>query len=314
MRRWEKNLLIVLCAVVILLPLLSGSSFLLRSAVFAGIYALVAIGLTLLVSYAGQVSIGHAAFMAIGAYASAILTTRYAVNPWLAMMAATATTIGISYLIAIACLRLTGHYLAMATLGLGLMVNSLLVQLSSVTGGVMGISDIRPLSLFGKELSTDRAMYYLVWAAVFIAIRLSCNAANSRIGRALRAIQHDELAALSFGIRIQHYKLVIFLFSTGLASIAGSLMAHYMTFVSPEPFSLYLSILFLLMALIGGRLSPIGGVLGAIIVSGLPQVLRGYENLSGGIFGLLLILIMLFLPEGVLSLGKNVRQVGKRHG
>lgn len=311
MRTSERNLAIVLFIVVAVLPVASGSYFVLRTALFTGIYALVAIGLSLLVSYAGQVSIGHAGFMAIGAYVSAILTTRYSINPWVAMLLAMGATLTISYIIAVACLRLTGHYLAMATLGLGLIINSLLVQLTSLTGGVQGIPGIPTLSLFGYDLGTDRSLYYVIWAFVLVTAWLSCNLANSSIGRALKAIQHDEIASLSFGIDVQHYKILVFLFSAALASIAGSLMAHAMTFISPEPFSLYLSILLILMTLLGGDLSPLGGILGAVFVSVLPQVLRGYEGLSGGIFGLLLILIMLFLPGGILSLGKVVRRVGR---
>jgi branched-chain amino acid transport system permease protein len=314
MRRSEQVLTVVIFVIVALLPLVSGSYFILRTSLFTGIYALVAIGLSLLVSYAGQVSIGHAGFMAIGAYVSAILTTRYSLNPWFAMVVAAAVTLAISYVIAVACLRLTGHYLAMATLGLGLIVNSLLVQLSSVTGGVRGIAGVPTLSLFGHDLGTDRWLYYLVWAFVLVATWLSCNLANSSVGRALKAIRVDEIASLSFGIDIQHYKIVIFLYSTALASIAGSLMAHTMTFISPEPFSLYLSILLLLMALLGGGSSPLGGILGAVFVSVLPQVLRGYEDLSGGIFGLLLILIMLFLPGGILSIYKTVGRWGRQKG
>lgn len=309
MRTSERKLAIVLFFIVAVLPVASGSYFVLRTALFTGIYALVAIGLSLLVSYAGQVSIGHAGFMAIGAYVTAILTTRYSLNPWLAMLLAMGVTLVISYTIAMACLRLTGHYLAMATLGLGLIINSLLVQFTSITGGVRGIGDIPTLSLFGYDLGTDRSLYYLIWAFVLVTAWLSCNLANSSIGRALKAIQHDEIASLSFGINVQHYKIIVFLFSAGLASVAGSLMAHAMTFISPEPFSLYLSILLILMTLLGGELSPLGGIMGAVFVSVLPQVLRGYEDLSGGIFGFLLILIMLFLPGGILSLGKVVRRV-----
>ncbi|MDD5207177.1 MAG: branched-chain amino acid ABC transporter permease, partial [Desulfobacterales bacterium] len=243
MRTSERNLAIVLFIIVAVLPVASGSYFVLRTAQFTGIYALVAIGLSLLVSYAGQVSIGHAGFMAIGAYITAILTTRYSINPWMAMLLAMGATLVISYIIAIACLRLTGHYLAMATLALGLIINSLLVQLTSITGGVQGIPGIPTLSLFGYDVGTDRSLYYLIWAFVLVTAWLSCNLANSSMGRALKAIQHDEVASLSFGINVQKYKIIIFLFSAGLASIAGSLMAHSMTFISPEPFSLYISIL-----------------------------------------------------------------------
>ncbi len=302
MNSWEIKLSLAIFGVVIIIPILSDSFFFLSTMVYIGIYSLIALGLSLLICYAGQISIAHGGFMAIGAYTTAILTTRYDWSPWLAMIAGVVITVAISYVIAVACLRLTGHYLAMATLGLAVIVNALLIQMPSLTGGVSGIAGIPGLSLLGLDFSSDTAMYYLIWALVLIAAIISCNIANSKVGRAVKAIQHDEIASLSFGINVQREKIIIFLFSTGLASVAGSLMAHFMAFVAPESFTLNISIFFLLMALLGGGLSPIGGIIGAVIIGGLPQVLSGYQEFSVGIFGIFLMLIMLFLPKGVLRI------------
>jgi len=303
-----------MCVVLAALPWVLPSSFLLRTLIFIGLYSLVAMGLSMLMSYTGQVSIGHAGFMAIGAYTSAILTTKLHLPPLAAVPLAVAVTVAISYPLAVTCLRLTGHYLAMVTLGLGLMINTLIVELSSLTGGVRGIPGVPNFSIFGIGFTSDWSVFYLIWALVMFVGWMCCNLVNSRVGRALKAIEGDEPAAASFGIDVKRYKIAIFLFSTALAALAGSLMAHYMTFVGPEPFSLYASIMLLMMALLGGSASPLGAIIGAVIVGGFPQVLTKYQYLSGGIFGAVLLLTMLFLPDGVLGLARWKGILFKRRG
>ncbi len=291
-----------------------------------GLYALVTIGLTLLMGYAGQISLGQGAFFLIGAYTSALLTVGLdpalrvvdpaaGVSPILAVLAAPVVTGAIAAVIGIPLLRLRGHYLAFATLALHLIAFSVLSAWDRFTGGQYGISVTKPLAVLGHDLRGPLHAA-VVWAAVAIALLLATNLVRSRVGRGLQAIATDEASAAASGIAVASYKLRLFVLAAALAGLGGGLFTYSFQFVSPEAFPVVLSIEFIVMVAVGGLGNVYGAVAGTITILYLEQKLRdagartdllGWDLpdaaptvFSYGVFGLILIVIMLFFPRGLL--------------
>ncbi|HHX44243.1 MAG TPA: branched-chain amino acid ABC transporter permease [Chloroflexi bacterium] len=318
-RRLRRGLSL-LALVVALLPLVFRTPYALSTLILIGIYSTVTVGLCLLMGYAGQVSLGQAAFFGLGAYASAVLTTRLSWSPWIAMVVAAGGTGLVAYAIGIPIFRLRGHYLSMATLGFGAIVRIVMNEWRAVTGGPTGLPGIPRLSIGGLVLNTDITYYYLVWAVGLLALVLARNMVDSRVGRALRAIHGSEDAAESLGIDVSRYKLQVLVTSAIYASVAGSLYAHYMIFVSPGAFDIDTSVQLVLMAAVGGVASIWGAPLGAAVVTLLTLVLREVVPLftahgSGEYqiiaYGILLVVIMIFMPDGLTPalarLGRRIR-------
>jgi branched-chain amino acid transport system permease protein len=297
----KKNFLIVIAfaLAVAALPLAVRNAYYIGVLVFVAIYALITIGLSLLMGYAGQISLGHAAFFGLGAYTSGLLTTRLGWNPWMAFIAATFLSAAIATIIGVPTLRLRGHYLAMATLGFGEIVYIFFNSTVELTGGPSGFGNIPRLSIAGFAFDNDVRFYYLAWFFVVMVIVCSLNVINSRVGRALRSIHGSELAANTMGVNTIRYKVQVFVLSAIYGSIAGSLYAHFVTFISPTSFGLMASILLVTMVVIGGMASIWGAILGAAILTFLPEYLRGLEDYSVLIYGLLLMGIMIFVPRGL---------------
>jgi len=302
---WGSLWLVVLIA---LLPLGIHSRYYQSIAVIIGLHTITAVGLSLLMGYAGQVSLGHAAFYGLGAYLSAIASTKMGMNPWLALPAAAVITGALAAVIGMPIFRLRGHFLAMATLGLGIIVYIVFNELREVTGGPSGLTGIPNLWLFGAPLNTDVRYYYLVWAFALGVIFLSRNIVDSRVGRALRAIHGSESAAAALGVHTARYKLAVFALSAVYASLAGSLYAHYLLFVNPPPFSFKFSIELLVMVMIGGLAHIWGALFGAAIITLLGESLRATIPLLMGhaageyeiiAFGVILMATMIALPEGL---------------
>ena len=306
MKRYMGPLILTLPIAII--PLFVQSHYYLSIFIIIGLHTIIAVGLSLLMGYAGQVSLGHAAFYGMGAYTSAILSTTYGINPWLALLAAALLTGAVGYLIAWPTLRLRGHFLAMATLGWGVIVFFIFNELGELTGGPSGLTGIPYLTIFGIPLNTDTRYYYLVWAMTIILIILSLNIVNSRVGRALRAIHGSEVAADSLGVDTAHLKVQIFTLSAVYASIAGSLYTHYLVFVNPDPFRFMFSIELVVMVILGGLAHLWGALFGAAILTFLREFIRGVlPKLMGHaageyeiiLFGIIVVLVMIFMPEGV---------------
>lgn len=220
---------------------------------FIAINGILVVTLNLVMGYTGQVSLGHAAFYGLGAYTSAILTSKVGISPWLGLLAAIVGAGFIAVIIGWGCLRLKGYYLAMAMLGFGVIIQTILVQFVSLTGGPSGITGIPVFSILGFRLNSDVRFYYFVWLLLFLILLLSFNIVNSKIGRVYRAIGNDEIAAESLGINTFFYKLQIFVIAASLAGLAGSVYAHYITFVSPGVFSPLFSIELVVMMVVGGK-------------------------------------------------------------
>lgn len=300
MSRDDLIAILFLIATVILLPLISGSSYLLSVGIFAGINALVAIGLTILMGYAGQVSLGQAGFYGIGAYVSSIMSLKLGLPVMISMVIAMLAAAIAAILLSVPALRLKGHYLAVATLGFGEIIYVILNEWGP--GGPSGFGDIPYFSLLGYTLTSSQEYFWLIWGCVIIVMAFSLNLINSITGRTLRAIHGSEVASVSMGIDVVRLKIKVFVLSAIYASLAGSLYAHYVTFVSPSSFSLFYSILVLMMVVLGGMSNLWGGITGAIIITLLPEVLRGFKEYDILIYGLILTLSLLFMRKGIVPL------------
>ncbi len=266
-----------------------------------GVHAVIALGLNLFVGYAGQISLGHAAFFGLGAYGSAILTTAFAMPP-LAAMVLTAVGVALTaLLLGVPTLRLTGHYLAMATLGFNIVVHNLFVQWDRVTGGPSGLTGIPPFSVLGVAFPGEVRAYYLLWGAVMIALTLCLNLVRSGVGRGLAALAEDEVSAAAMGVNVRRGKIVVFTVSAVFASVAGSLFAHYLGTITPDTFGIFASIDLLLMVVIGGMGSLWGSLAGAAFITVLPHLLGPLEAYKEIIHGLILVGILLVLPRGLVA-------------
>ncbi len=269
--------------------------------VSAGLHIMLAVSLNLLMGYAGQISLGHAAFFGMGAYASAVLTTKYGWPAWPAIVVSLLLTGIIAWLIARPILRLKGHYLAMATLGFGIIVHIVLVQAGDLTGGPDGLSGIPELSFFGWQVNSDLRWYAVIAVATLIVIWLALNLIGSRPGRALRALHGSEVAAEMMGIDTTLAKTSVFVLAALIAGFTGSLFAHQQAFVSPDSFNFFFSIELVTMVVLGGMASTWGAVVGAIVLTLLPELLVMFEDYEIMIFGAILILMMIFLPQGLIG-------------
>ena len=299
--------LMILAGVIMALPLALGDSYYLNVLVFVGIYSLVTIGLSLLMGYAGQISLGQAAFFGLGAYTSGILTTKFGISPWLALLAAAFLTGGVAFLIGTPALKLRGHYLAMATLAFGYIVYIVFNQARFLTGGPSGFGQIPRFRLGNLLFRTDVHYYYLVWILVIFVLLVSLNVTHSRVGRALRSIHGGELTANIMGVNTAKYKIQVFVLSAVYASLAGSVYAHFITFLNPTPFGFHFSIVAVTMVVVGGMTSVWGAIVGAALLTILSEYLRVFHDYDILIYGSILLLLIMFLPQGLFGLIRKVK-------
>jgi len=267
---------------------------------FIGIHALLVVGLNLLMGYGGQISLGHAAFFGLGAYTSAILTATYGVNPWLALVAGLLLSGSTAFLLGVPALKLRGYYLAMATLGFGIIVYIVLNEAQALTGGPSGLAGIPSLALGPVLLNTPRRLYLFIWTTLGVVLALSANLVDSRLGRALRALHDSEAAAQSLAVDTFALKLKVFIWSALYASLAGSLYAHTLNFIAPSSFTFMFSIKLVTMVLLGGMASIWGSLLGAGVLTVLPELLTAFHDYEVVIFGAILMAVMIFLPRGLI--------------
>ncbi len=296
-----------------------GKNYLLTIGIFTGIHAIIAVGLGLLMGYAGQVSLGHAAFYGLGAYSSAILTTKLGLPPLLAMLAGIMLTALIALILGAPTLRLHGHYLAMFTLGLGMIVQIVFNQARGLTGGFGGVRNIPHLGIGSWQFDTKPEFYAVVMLTLGVTLLMAHNLVNSRSGRALRALHESELAAAICGVDVARSKLQVFVISAVLASVAGSLYAHFMRFVSPGPFGFVFSVDLLIMVVVGGAGSIWGPVAGAALFNILSETLGKIgeqvpwvADLDIVLFGVVLVAVVVFLPRGLVTLA--ARRPGRARG
>jgi len=292
---------LIFTAAALSAPFFLKGNYLLNVLVFVGINTMLAVALNLLLGYAGQISLGHAAFFGMGAYISGIITARFPVDPFLVVILAALCSGALAFVIGFPILKLKGHYLAMATLGFGIIMYIIFNETVELTGGPSGLSGIPNLHIGSLIFDNDLNNYYLVWTFTLAVMLLSINLSQSRIGRALRAIHDSEVAARVMGVNARILKVQIFAVSAVISAVAGSLYAHIMTFIAPASFGFNFSVELLTMVVVGGLGSIYGSFLGAAILTMLPELLRVFQNFDIVIYGLMLILMTMFMPGGLVS-------------
>lgn len=280
--------------------------YVLHILVITGIYIILTLSLNLVVGYTGLASLGHAAFSCVGAYTSSLLALNLGLSPWLGLSIGACVAALLGVIIGFPSLRLKGDYLALATFGLGVIIYSVTKNWVSVTRGPMGLPGIPGFSVFGFELSEIWSYLLLVVLFVLLTFSVIRRIVNSPFGRILRGIREDEIATLAMGKDVDRHKIMVFVIGAFFAGIAGSLYAHYITFIDPSSFTVMESITILLMVVFGGMGSLLGSFVGASILVIFPEALRflGLPSsiaapLRQMIYGLLLVVLMLRRPQGI---------------
>ncbi len=282
--------------------------YLIHILIIAGIYIIYTLSLNLIVGYTGLAALGHIAFACVGAYTSSLLALNFGISPWIGLLVGAILASILGAIVAYPSLRLKGDYLALATFGLGVIVYSVAKNWVSLTRGPMGLPGIPSFSIFGYQISNVWSYLILVLIFVFITYIVIKNITNSPFGRILKGIREDEIASHAMGKNVNKYKLIVFIVGAFFAGIAGSLYAHYISFIDPSSFTIMESIAVLLMVVFGGLGSIKGSFVGAFLLVILPELLRflGMPSsvaapLRQMIYGLLLVILMIWRPQGLMG-------------
>jgi branched-chain amino acid transport system permease protein len=289
----------LLIAVGALLPFAVTSPYVIQTLSNAWLYGMLALSLTLVAGTAGQISLGHAALLAIGGYASALLALDLGVPVLLSIPAAGVVTAVIGTLLVYPAFGLRGHYIAIATLGIGEIVGLVILNWESLTRGPIGISAIPPLAVGGHEFYSAAAVYWITFAIVLALALLQRRLLNSHLGRTLRAIRDDDVAARAYGINPNRYKALAFAFSGFVAGVSGAITAHLYSYLNFETFTSQISVLALTMVILGGLGNVFGAIVAATALVGLPEIFRVAADYRMLIYGLALLLLIRFRPQGL---------------
>ncbi len=304
---------LAIIAVLVAWPFLYQDLYTLSWMTFAGLSLIVVVSVYLIIAQAGQLSFGHAAFYGVGAYTASILAIRYHVPTLLALLAGAALAGLIALVIGRPVLRLRYFYLALATIGLGIIFSAIVIEARGVTGGSLGLAPVPPLDLFGFHVDTYMRQYYVVWIVALLILLFTERALGMRLGRALRAIATSEIAAETLGVRTANWKLVAFVASAIFCAIAGALYAFTLAAITPSAFAFSAAIIPIIMMLIGGGGSIWGGLVGAVLMTWLANTLSGTQQWSGVIYAVIMILLLLFLPMGITGFFSKQRLVSVRN-
>jgi branched-chain amino acid transport system permease protein len=287
--------------VALLLPFVPNIAYILQTLTSAWLYAMLALSLTLVAGTVGQVSLGHAGLLAIGAYASALLALNGGVPVPLAVLLAGVITAVLGTLVLMPAFRLRGHYISIATLGVGEIVGLVILNWESLTRGPMGISGIPPLSIGGMDLDSPQAAY---WASLLVLVALALlhtRLLSSHLGRTFRAIREDDVAARAYGISLDRYKALAFVYAGFAAGISGGITAHMYSYISYDTFTSQISVLALTMVILGGMGNVLGAIVGAVALVSLPEMFRWAAEYRLLIYGVVLLLLIRFRPQGLLG-------------
>lgn len=297
-KRADAALLAILALVVVLIPAVLGDYWVLTFGT-VGAITLAVIGLNVAMGWAGLLTFGQPVFMALGGYATAILTTRYSVNPWLALICGIALSVLVAAVIGFPVLKLESHYFAVATFAMSLIVLSVVNGAQGFTGGAIGITGIPPLTIGSVSFADHLPYYVLVWLLVALALLTTYAIRGSRTGRAFRVLATRPDVAQSLGVQVRRYRVIAFVVSAVLASIAGSLIVEFSTYASPDNFNGDVGILVFAMLFIGGIRTASGPIVGAAIVTVVPVEATAIGKYSALTFELILLLILVVWPRGL---------------
>ncbi|PLS18555.1 hypothetical protein CVD28_05300 [Bacillus sp. M6-12] len=298
MKRFRKYEIVCLLLLIMIAPIVFKDSYALHLINVIGIYAIIVIGLDLLTGITGLISLGHAVFFSLAGYLTAYLNVTVSLNPITAMLISVSIIAVFAFLTGLPLLRLKGYFLALGTLGFGVVVFTLINGLT-ITGGPNGIGGIPNFSIGAFELNNDFTYFFFIWVTVFLVYLFVNNISNSRIGRALKAIHSDEDTAMAMGIPVFTYKLIVYVLSAIIAAIAGVYYGHYIQFVSPDLASLATSIDLIVMMFLGGIGTIFGPIVGTFIYELIPEVTSFLHDFEVLFRGVLLLLILLFFPFGL---------------
>ena len=310
----QRITLAILVAVLVALPLAPATpEFWITQLNYIGLASLVSLGLVLLTGVGGLTSFGQAAFVGIGAYATAVYTTRYGGSPWVGLLIGLALTGALALFIGAITLRLSGHYLPLGTIAWGIALYFLFGNIEWL-GKYDGISGIEPLDFLGISLASGRRMFYMIWGLLLLAILATSNLLDSRPGRAIRALKSGATMAESFGVNTAGYKVIIFVYAALLASLSGWLFAHMQRAVSPNPFGLLQGISYLFMAVVGGAGYVWGALMGSAVILTLrdqiqnlaPRLLHTDTKVELIVFGVLLVVMLQYAQDGLWPIVSSV--------
>jgi branched-chain amino acid transport system permease protein len=312
LRRWNlKPSLAILALILALVPLGLDNDFYYEVVVLSLFNAMIALGLNLLMGYAGQISLAHGAFAGLGGYIAAILTGHYGLSPLFSIFLSLLLMALFAWALARPILRLRGHYLAMATLGVGIIIAIVLNNEEELTGGSDGMS-VESFTVFGHTFTEAWEWYLLASVLLLLLVWLSENLIDSPLGRVLRSLHDSEKAPASVGVPVARYKSLVFTLSVVIAALAGSLYAFFSGFISPQEAGFNHSIELVVMVVLGGMGRLYGSIIGAVILTLLPQFLTAFEDYQTLIYGAIIIVVMIFMPRGIAALFDPLFRRGKR--
>lgn len=309
-----KKAMIWMLPILIVLVVVPALPFVIDYYVFVlaliGVYIIVAIGFNIMVGYTGLISIGHAGFFALGAYTLAILLDRQIVPFLVALPAAGFLAAGVGFLLALPCLKLYGMYIAMATLAFGFIIEEVVLQLNSITGGHQGIAV--PYATIGGYnsgfvMNSDKEIYYFILVVTLVMIFLAVNILRTKYGRAFVAIRESEIAASAMGVDLTKYKTMSFTISAFYTGIAGALFGSLLHYIAPNAFNVFLSFQFLVMIVVGGFASVGGSIMGAVFITALPEFMSDLQEYQIVVFGFILLFFILIVPYGLAGLIQKIR-------
>jgi len=306
-----KNSLLILALILTIVPFLMSNDFYYEIAIIALLNAIICLGLNLLMGYAGQISLAHGAFAGLGGYISAVLVANYGFSPLISMVSAIVFMAIFAFVLSKPILKLNGHYLAMATLGVGVIINIILNSEEELTGGSDGMS-VDPFAIFGFVFTQSWQWYILASILLLFFVWVMENIIDSPMGRILRSIHDSPKASGSVGVDISYYKSLVFVISVVIATIAGSLYAFFSGFISPQEASFNHSIELVVMVVLGGMGRIYGSIIGAVVLTTLPQVLTSFEDYQTLIYGAIIIIVMIFMPKGIVSIFDQFRSANAK--
>ncbi len=292
---------IVYLVLLIILPQLVSSDFIVRIIVTSMIYSLASMGNMVIVGYCGLLTCGHGAFYGLGAYVSALLAVKLGLSFPLCFLCAIIGSMIFGALIAIPCLRVDVDFLSLITIAFAQIFQSVIKNWTPVTGGARGVVAIPAPQMFGISFTTQKSYYFLVLFVILISYILLRNLMNSSVGRAMMAVRDDEIGAKAMGINVNKYKIIAFVVGSTVAGVAGSLMAHYLRYIGPTSFTLDLSLTFMQMIILGGLGSLEGAIVGSFFFTIMPEIFRPLAVYRMGIGGLVMLIVILIRPQGLLG-------------